>query len=151
MLVFKYKPKITNHFEEEEMLIENYLKLEMKNHEFDEKYTGNHIHDQKKVEEAMKKEVEEFKERKEMEVSPDRRHKLNPRGWVFERGMKSKNREKINQIIESHKEKFSLMNPTNIANTTNKNSIALAYLSQTKEQQSPYRNRIVPSKSSFDR
>ena len=49
MLVFKYKPKITNHFEEEEMLIENYLKLEMKNHEFDEEYEGNHVHDNKKV------------------------------------------------------------------------------------------------------
>lgn len=39
MLFFKYKPKITNMYEEEELLIENYLKLEMKNHEFDEDYT----------------------------------------------------------------------------------------------------------------
>lgn len=86
-----------------------------------------------------------------MEASPDRRHKLNPRGWVFERGMKSKNREKINQIIESHKEKFSLINPYNMANTANKNSIALAYLSQANEHKSPYSNRIAPSKTSYDR
>ena len=99
----------------------------------------------------MKKEVEEFKERKELEASPDKRHKLTPRGWVFERGMKSKNREKINQIIESHKEKFALVNPYNMANTANKNSIALAYLSQAKEQQSPHRNGIIPSKTSYDR
>lgn len=86
-----------------------------------------------------------------MEVSQDKRLKLNSRGWVFERGMKSKNREKINQIIESHKEKFALINPYNMANQTNKNSIALAYLSQAKDQQSPHRNRIIPSKSSYDR
>lgn len=86
-----------------------------------------------------------------MDVYQDKRHKLNPRGWVFERGMKSKNREKINQIIESHKEKFALINPYNMTNQANKNSIALAYLSQAKEHQSPQRNRIIPSKTSYDR
>jgi hypothetical protein len=41
MLFFKYKPKLTNLFEEEELLIENYLKLELKNHEFDEDINSN--------------------------------------------------------------------------------------------------------------
>jgi len=34
--VYKYKPKVYNRFEEEELLIENYLKMEMDAHQFDE-------------------------------------------------------------------------------------------------------------------
>jgi hypothetical protein len=40
MLAFKYKPKIYNRFEEEELLIENYLKMEMNEHQFDEPEGG---------------------------------------------------------------------------------------------------------------
>ena len=32
MLFFKFKTKLANRFEEEELLIENYLKLELENH-----------------------------------------------------------------------------------------------------------------------
>ena len=36
MLVFKYQPKLSNRFEEEELLIQNYLSMEKEKHMFDE-------------------------------------------------------------------------------------------------------------------
>jgi hypothetical protein len=51
------------------------------------------------------------------------------RGWVFEKQAKKNTRERINEIVENHKKQSSIFKSYNVINYSEKNSIALAYLS----------------------
>lgn len=68
--------------------------------------------------------------------SPYGQNKTNQiaqRGWVFEKQLRKTHRDRINDIVETHKQKMGMIKPYNIANYGEKNSIALAYLSQTRK------------------
>ncbi len=89
MLAYKFKPKLYNRFEEEELLIENYLKMEMDSHQFDEPEEGLKI---SRLPPASPEE-QKRKTSKEPEESPSKQtNKLNLRGWVFEKQLKSPHR-----------------------------------------------------------
>ena len=77
MLAYKYKPKLYNRFEEEELLIENYLKMEMNSHQFDEPEGGLQISRETKVSPEEKVKSPKSKE------SPQKQNRLTHRGWVF--------------------------------------------------------------------
>ena len=82
MLAYRYKPKLYNRFEEEQLLIENYLQMEVSRHQFE------HPDQFEQPEQAVPKASHPPTSN---QVGYDRgspakqENRLNRRGWVFER------------------------------------------------------------------
>lgn len=119
MLGYRRQPSLKNAYYEEEMLIENYLKMEVR---------------------------EEDENDREREKEREGRAGLGQRGWVFER--KVKGRERLEEVVEKHQKKMNIIKPFSISNYAEKNSIALAYLTQlnprTNAKTTPYKRISLP-------
>jgi hypothetical protein len=113
MLTFKYEPRVRNLYEEEELLIENYLSLKKKQDE------------EEGIEEISQK---QFEWQDKMKREKEKESRVAANGWVFGKVLKKPSNEKVKDMVQRHnQQKMTLIRPFNITNYTQKDSLALAF------------------------